>query len=562
MDTRTLGVLGGGQLGRMMGEAALRLGVRMAIVDPMGSAAPAGAVATGGAVEGKFTDEEKIRELAKISDVLTVEIEHVDADVLEALESEGVAIQPSPRTIRMIQDKLNQKLHLQAHGIPLPDFMDLPNVEAALEAGVKFGYPYMLKTRKLAYDGRGNCVVNSAEEVPAAFEKLGQSELYCERWCPFTKELAVMVVRSETELKMFPVVETTQKDSICHTVFAPAQISMAASTAALDMCSKAISSFDGYGIYGVEMFLLEDDTVLLNEIAPRPHNSGHYTMEACANDQFELHIRAVLGLPLASCEMVVGAAVMLNILGEDTMEATKEPLEKSLTIPNAGIHWYGKAAARKGRKMAHVTFVGPSMRALRASLAPLGIEGLAGTSSDAPPQVGIIMGSDSDLPTMKAAADVMLEFDIPFEITIVSAHRTPARMYSYAAEAADRGIKVIIAGAGGAAHLPGMVAALTPLPVIGVPVKSSTMSGTDSLYSIVQMPRGIPVATVAIGNAMNAGLLAVRMLGAGDPRMLEKMQQYMNHQEATVLTKAERMEENLRGADSEAIGSYIKEIGF
>ena len=151
------------------------------------------------------------------------------------------------------------------------------------------------------------------------------------------------------------------------------------------------------------------------------------------------------------------------------------------------------------------------------------------------------MGSDSDLPTMKAAAELLEQFSVSYEMTIVSAHRTPDRMYSYARSAAERGIKVIIAGAGGAAHLPGMVAALTPLPVIGVPVKSSTMSGLDSLYSIVQMPRGIPVATVAIGNAMNAGLLAVRMLSINQPSLLTDIEEYTRKAETSVCCKAEKM---------------------
>ena len=150
------------------------------------------------------------------------------------------------------------------------------------------------------------------------------------------------------------------------------------------------------------------------------------------------------------------------------------------------------------------------------------------------------MGSDSDLPTMKAACKVLDDFSIPYECTVVSAHRTPKRMYEYAQSAADRGIQVIIAGAGGAAHLPGMVAALTPLPVIGVPVKTSTLNGEDSLLSIVQMPRGIPVATVAIGNAMNAGLLAVRMLTVGDKNLLEKVKAFMVAQEKEVLEKVRR----------------------
>merc|ERR1719197_1194316 len=188
--------------------------------------------------------------------------------------------------------------------------------------------------------------------------------------------------------------------------------------------------------------------------------------------------------------------------------------------------------------MGHINVTAPSAGAALAALAKL--EG-----EDAPakaPLVGIIMGSDSDLPTMKDAAEVLEKFDVPYEITIVSAHRTPERMFTYAREASARGLQAIIAGAGGAAHLPGMVAALTPLPVIGVPVKSSALSGNDSLLSIVQMPRGVPVATVAIHNAANAGLLAVRMLGMADLRLRNAMQKYMDDQEAAVLAKADKLE--------------------
>merc|ERR1719197_2016804 len=183
--------------------------------------------------------------------------------------------------------------------------------------------------------------------------------------------------------------------------------------------------------------------------------------------------------------------------------------------------------------MGHINVTAPSAGAALAALAKL--EG-----EDAPakaPLVGVIMGSDSDLPTMKEAAEVLEKFEVPYEITIVSAHRTPQRLFTYSKEASARGLQAIIAGAGGAAHLPGMVAAITPLPVIGVPVKSSALSGNDSLLSIVQMPRGVPVATVAIGNAANAGLL-----GVADRRLRDGMQQFMDEQEAAVLAKAEKLE--------------------
>lgn len=171
----------------------------------------------------------------------------------------------------------------------------------------------------------------------------------------------------------------------------------------------------------------------------------------------------------------------------------------------------------------------------------------AHTNSPIKPTVGIIMGSDSDLPVMQAAADLLDEFGIPFEMTIVSAHRTPTRLYDYSNSAIDRGLKVIIAGAGGAAHLPGMVAAITALPVIGVPVKSAALSGNDSLLSIVQMPPGVPVATVAINGAKNAGILAAQILGTSDHHIRERVQRFKNEMETMVLSKAAAMENGIAG---------------
>ncbi len=479
-----------------------------------------------------------MQELAAISDILTVEIEHVNCEALDAAIAAGTPVQPLPQTIRIIQDKYKQKVYLAEKGIPLPEFRDVPSLEAAFEAGKVFGYPLMLKAKKLAYDGKGNAVAKTEHDVEAAFTQLGGVDIYAEKWAPFTKELAVMVVRSASEVRPYPVVETVQKDNICHITITPAQLSAAASNRALAVASKAIGALEGAGIFGVELFLMPDDSILLNEIAPRPHNSGHYTMEACETDQFENHLRAVLDLPLGGTSLRVGAAVMLNILGEGNTAETKALMQKALAIPGAGIHWYGKGEAKKGRKMAHITFTGHSLYDIKARASPYD---LLATLSLAP-EVGIIMGSDSDLPTMKDAAEVLETFGVKYELTIVSAHRTPTRMYDYAQSAAQRGVQCIIAGAGGAAHLPGMVAALTPLPVIGVPVKTAALSGVDSLYSICQMPKGIPVATVAIGNAANAGLLAVRILASDRPDLLNKMEVWLREQEGQVLTKADKLE--------------------
>eukprot|EP01041_Mallomonas_annulata_P000164 gene164-280_t len=545
MDGRTVGVLGGGQLGRMMAEAGHRLGIKLAVLDPGGVNSPAGQVAEL-AIEGSFQDPSKISELSSVSDIITTEIEHVNADVLKELEDNGRIVQPSSSTIKLIQDKYLQKTHLASFNINLPDFMDTPSVHDVLEAGKKFGYPFMLKNKRLAYDGRGNAVVKSEADCIVCYKKLGENDLYAEEMILFVKELAVMVVRTANDVLCYPVVETIQQDNICHLVKAPAHISNTATKNALEVARSAIATLTGKGIFGVELFLLPDDSILLNEIAPRPHNSGHYTMEACDIDQFEMHLRAILDLPCPAPNMRVKFATMINILGTDTMEETMRIPNKSLSVPGASMHWYGKNENRKGRKMAHITITANDEGTLRTRLRALGVSSssdeMNGGDGDKLVRVGIIMGSDSDLPTMSEAAKILDHFAIPYEITVVSAHRTPSRMYTYAQNAVERGLQVIIAGAGGAAHLPGMVAALTSLPVIGVPVKSSALSGNDSLLSIVQMPKGIPVATVAIGNAANAGLLAVRILGAGDAELLRKMDDYMATQEEEVLEKAARME--------------------
>ncbi len=279
------------------------------------------------------------------------------------------------------------------------------------------------------------------------------------------------------------------------------------------------------------------------------HNSGHFTIEACHSSQFEQHVRAVCGLPLGDCGMRVGAAVMVNVLGvgatPEEERQTRAICERALKIPGAAVHWYGKKGTARGRKVGHVTVTGtwaPSVLAAAASLVAPGGPPPAWAKAGSP-LVGIIMGSDSDLPVMKAAADVLREFGVPFELTVVSAHRTPQRMFAYATSARGRGLRVIIAGAGGAAHLPGMVAAMTPLPVIGVPVPLKHLDGVDSLHSIVQMPRGVPVAAVAIGNATNAGLLAVRMLGMEAAPLGDAMAAYQARMEAEVMAKVAAMDE-------------------
>ncbi|XP_020246815.1 phosphoribosylaminoimidazole carboxylase, chloroplastic isoform X2 [Asparagus officinalis] len=503
-----VGILGGGQLGRMLCQAASQMGIKVLTLDPLENC-PASSLSHQHIV-GNFNDGSAVLEFAKRCGVLTVEIEHVDVDALKKLEQQGVDCEPKASTIRIIQDKYIQKVHFSHHGIPLPDFMQIDNLKSAEGAGDLFGYPLMIKSRKLAYDGRGNAVAHSKEELSSSVKVLGGYDrgLYVERWTEFVKELAVIVGRGrDGSISCYPVVETIHRDNICHIVEAPADVPESVKKCAMDVAQKAVSSLGGAGVFAVELFLTKDGKVLLNEVAPRPHNSGHHTIESCYTSQYEQHLRAVTGLPLGDPSMKTPAAIMYNILGEDEGEPgfyiAHQLTRRALSIPGASVHWYDKPAT---------------------------------------PHVAIIMGSDSDLPVMKDAAEILKAFDVPFEITIVSAHRTPERMYSFALSARERGIRTIIAGAGGAAHLPGMVASLTPLPVIGVPVKTSSLSGVDSLYSIVQMPKGVPVATVAINNAANAGLLAVKILASTDSDLSERLMKYQEDMKDAVLGKAEKLE--------------------
>ncbi|KAL9413627.1 hypothetical protein AB3S75_042168 [Citrus x aurantiifolia] len=544
-----VGILGGGQLGRMLCQAASQLAIKVMVLDPLENC-PASALSYHHMV-GSFDDSATVQEFAKRCGVLTVEIEHVDVATMEKLEQQGVDCQPKASTIRIIQDKYLQKVHFSRHGIPLPEFMEVNDLESARRAGKQFGYPLMVKSKRLAYDGRGNAVAKSEEELSSAITALGGFDrgLYVEKWAPFVKELAVIVVRGrDKSIFCYPVVETIHKENICHIVKAPAAVPWKISELATDVAHKAVSSLEGAGIFAVELFWTNNGQILLNEVAPRPHNSGHHTIESCYTSQFEQHMRAVVGLPLGDPSMKTPAAIMYNLLGEAEGERgfylAHQLIGKALSIPGATVHWYDKPEMRQQRKMGHITIVGSSMGLVESRLNSLLKEDSSDCQSKILPRIGIIMGSDSDLPVMKDAAKILTMFSVPHEVRIVSAHRTPDLMFSYASSAHERGIEIIIAGAGGAAHLPGMVAARTPLPVIGVPVRASALDGLDSLLSIVQMPRGVPVATVAINNATNAGLLAVRMLGLGDADLRARMQQYMEDMRDDVLTKAEKLQKD------------------
>lgn len=351
-----IGIIGGGQLGRMMAIEAKKLGFYVTITDPT-KGCPAGQVADQEIVGG-YSDAKSTKKLAQVSDFITVEIEHVNTDTLQELVNSGAHINPSPQTISLIKDKLRQKEFLKKNKIPTTDYKEVRNEKDIMNVAKKWGFPLILKAKHNAFDGRGNILLNKEKDITAALEKLKSREIYVEKFVSFKKELAITIARSVTNgILFYPVVETVHKKNICHIVKAPAHIDEVTRKKVEQIASEVMKHLKGVGVFCIEMFLTKDNAVLINEIAPRVHNSGHYTIEACVTSQFEQHIRAIAGLPLGSSEMKVPAAVMINILGDRLGPVEIKNLDKVLAMPNVFVHIYGKKETKLERKMGHITVI-------------------------------------------------------------------------------------------------------------------------------------------------------------------------------------------------------------
>lgn len=361
----TLGVVGGGQIGRMLGEAAGPLGVDIVVLDPTPDC-PASPVVTDQIV-GEFDDPDGLRELAERADVLTFEIELADPELLETVHEEtGVPVEPSPSTLRTIQDKLVQKRSLAEAGIPVPDFRAVDTPDDLRAAGEELGWPLMLKARRGGYDGRGNVAVDDPEAADDAMASIG-GDAMVEAFVPFDRELSVIGVKGDDTTDAFPVTETIHEQEILRETVSPPRIGGDRSEIerrAYEVASDVLDQMEGQGVYGIELFEV-DGQILLNEIAPRPHNSGHWTIEGAVTSQFEQHVRAVMGWPLGATDRRC-PSVTTNVLG-DTAEPRPAELtgvETVLTASNASLHWYGKREARPLRKMGHITTIGADPDAL------------------------------------------------------------------------------------------------------------------------------------------------------------------------------------------------------
>ncbi|OGK19218.1 5-(carboxyamino)imidazole ribonucleotide synthase, partial [Candidatus Roizmanbacteria bacterium RIFCSPHIGHO2_01_FULL_39_8] len=350
-----IGIVGGGQLGKMMAVEAKKMGFYVVILDPTPHS-PASHVADEQIV-ADYNDEKAIIKMAQQSDYLTFEIENTNGQFLDELGKKvECIISPSGKSWRLFQDKLEQKYLFRKGNLPSPEFVPVKDKKDIEKAAKKFGFPFLLKARFDAYDGKGNALVKNKKDIHEAWKRFAGKKLYAEAYVSFEKELAIMVARNtKGDIISYPVVETVQKKNICHFVLVPAAISQVARKRAINLAIKTMKLLKGAGVFGIEMFKTKDDKILLNEIAPRVHNSGHYTIEACITSQFEQHIRAICGLPLGDTTLKVPAAVMINILGERFGDANVEGMEKALAIPNVTVHLYGKKQTKVERKMGHIT---------------------------------------------------------------------------------------------------------------------------------------------------------------------------------------------------------------
>lgn len=362
----TIGILGGGQLGKMMTAEAVRMSVNVRLLSPK-NAGPMQAYA--GARAGDWTDPDVLRDFAADCDVITVESEWAPAEEAADVVSNDTHVRPSPETLDLIKDKGIQKRHLQDAGCPVPTFECCETLESAIATAEDFGYPVVLKQYRGAYDGYGNATVESEAELRDAWTDLAAEDgLMVEVFAEFTRELAVQVARRPAgEQIVYPVAYTEQKDHRCHAVEVPANVDEAVANEARTIAQRAVDAVKGVGLVAVELFEMPDGRVLVNELAPRPHNTGHYSIEGCHTSQFENHVRAILDWPLGSPDLRTSHAVMVNVLGtRNASPAQSDTLPDALAVPGVTPHIYGKPDVRPGRKMGHVTALGSDRDDVRA----------------------------------------------------------------------------------------------------------------------------------------------------------------------------------------------------
>jgi len=366
-----LGVLGGGQLGAMFTAASRRLGYPVAVWDPDPDA-PAHRFADY-SFPNSFDDSAAYERYVALVSAVTYEWENVPLLLCERLE-QRIAVRPSSRILGVIQDRVEQKSFLRAHQLPVPAFKAVSSVDE-FEVVADLGYPSICKTATAGYDGRGQWKITSRDHLQLLQTELRSTAPAGARWIveqflDFDRELSLLAVRGDQGgVRVYPLVENIHENGILRQSIVPARVSPQVTKAATALATGVVSALDGVGIFCVELFLMKDGELLINEVAPRPHNSGHYTLDVCTVSQFEQQVRSVCGLPLGEVRLL-SPAVMLNLIGDEIMAVCEQPNPtKCLEIPGAILHVYGKRTVRPRRKMGHLTFVAPdqSMALARAT---------------------------------------------------------------------------------------------------------------------------------------------------------------------------------------------------
>jgi len=351
---KVLGIIGGGQLGMMITEAAQNLEEvsKIIVLDPTENC-PAAKVGAEQIV-ADFKDEDAIKKLSELSDIITYEIESGNSDVLKKLETH-TEINPSPDTLRIIQDKLLQKQFLKENDIAVAEFVKIENKNELIDVIDKMGLPVLLKTRRDAYDGRGNYKINSKSEIDDALDLFTGKTLMVEKFVKFEKEVSVIAARNtKGEIATYPVVENIHENNILRTTIAPGRVSEKVKKQAEKIAEKTMEVLHGAGVFGIEMFVTADDEILINEIAPRVHNSGHHTLQSCDTSQFEQHLRAILGMELGNSS-IKSPTIMYNILGPKTFKGEYNVLFKKQD--NVYLKMYGKLESKPQRKIGHINIV-------------------------------------------------------------------------------------------------------------------------------------------------------------------------------------------------------------
>lgn len=361
---KKIGIIGGGQLGQMMILEAKKMGFYIIILDPTKNC-PAHSISDEHII-ADFHDENAIKILAEKSDVITYEFEHINADILQKLEDRGKEVYPTAKSLMIIQNKFSQKTLLKENNIPVADFCLIKNINDIEKTAENFSYPFMLKSCTDGYDGKGNYLIKNKDDIKIAFNFLRgfEKDLMAEKFFDFNMEISVLACRSiDGDIKVYPVAENIHHNSILYKTKVPAAISSETTAEAMDLAKNVMNVFKGVGMFCVEMFVGKNGSVAVNEVAPRPHNSGHYTIEGCITNQFEQHIRAISGLPLGAPNLIM-PTVMINLLGEDGYNGKTlvKGADGVLSLSGTFLHIYGKEVTKPHRKMGHITVISNSLK--------------------------------------------------------------------------------------------------------------------------------------------------------------------------------------------------------